>query len=252
MMLMAAALSTARRQVRASNFDAAYARLLEEENGEPGEEKEIEQEEENGGSAAQAAESPLRGEDARGQAAVKDDRDILIDQLRDALKKAQASIHTAEAETRNTRKELNATKSIYEREHRELADLREIVFNAQFSGAAGDLPQPAAVSAGIEYPYETARRTTVFGGHDTFLKAIKPMLPNVRFIDASYMTFSPELVRNSDIVWIQTNCISHPMFWNVIRYAKQYGVQLRYFTQASAEKCADQVVETDRSYNSRR
>ena len=252
MMLMAAALSTARRQVRASNFDASYARLLEEENGEPGEEKEIEKEEADGG-ADQAAESLRREEDARGQAAaVKDDRDVLIDQLRDALKKAQASIHTAEAETRNTRKELNATKSIYEREHRELADLREIVFNAQFSDAAGDLPQPSAASAGIEYPYETARRTTVFGGHDTFLKAIKPMLPNVRFIDASYMTFSPELVRNSDIVWIQTNCISHPMFWNVIRYAKQYGIQLRYFTQASAEKCADQVVETDRSYNSRR
>ena len=125
------------------------------------------------------------------------------------------------------------------------------MFNAQFSDTAGDLPQPSAASAGIEYPYETARRTTVFGGHDTFLKAIKPMLPNVRFIDASYMTFSPELVRNSDIVWIQTNCISHPMFWNVIRYAKQYGVQLRYFTQASAEKCADQVAEADRSYNRR-
>ena len=46
-------------------------------------------------------------------------------------------------------------------------------------------------------------------------------------IDSSYMTFSPELVRNSDIVWVQTNCISHPMFWNVVKYAKQYGVQLR-------------------------
>ena len=74
------------------------------------------------------------------------------------------------------------------------------------------------------------------------MKAIKPMLPNVRFIDSSYMTFSPELVRNSDIVWVQTNCISHPMFWNVVKYAKQYakqyGVQLRYFLYASAEKCA--------------
>ena len=37
------------------------------------------------------------------------------------------------------------------------------------------------------------------------------MLPNVRFIDSRYMTFSPELVRNSDIVWIQSNCISHPI-----------------------------------------
>ena len=98
----------------------------------------------------------------------------------------------------------------------------------------------------ISYPYSTRKRTVIFGGHDTFLKAIKPMLPNVRFIDSSYMTFSPELVRNSDIVWVQTNCISHPMFWNVVKYAKQYGVQLRYFLYASAEKCADQVVEADK------
>ena len=75
------------------------------------------------------------------------------------------------------------------------------------------------------------------------------MLPNVKFIDAGYMTFSPEIGRNADIVWIQNNCISHPMFWNVIRYAKQFGVQIRYFTQASAEKCADQVVEADRKKN---
>ncbi|MBR3243713.1 MAG: hypothetical protein IKF90_13630 [Parasporobacterium sp.] len=36
------------------------------------------------------------------------------------------------------------------------------------------------------------------------------------------------------------------MFWNVVKYAKQYGVQLRYFLYASAEKCAAQVVEADK------
>ena len=169
----------------------------------------------------------------------------MIDQLKEELKKSRAALHSAEVESRNTRKELASTKSIYEREHRELADLREIVFNAQFADGSGEPEQPATVSEET-YPYETAKRTTVFGGHDTFLKAIKPMLPNVRFIDSSYMTFSPEPVRNSDIVWVQTNCISHPMFWNVVKYAKQYGVQQRYFLYASAEKCADQVVEADK------
>ena len=245
MMLLSAALSTARRNIHATNLDPEAIRFLdhdpldplysdedadEDAEGDVGEERDEED-----------AEAALDGEPAR----PKDEKDILIDQLKEELKKSKAALHSAEVESRNTRKELASTKSIYEREHRELADLREIVFNAQFADGSGESEQPATVSEET-YPYETAKRTTVFGGHDTFLKAIKPMLPNVRFIDSSYMTFSPELVRNSDIVWVQTNCISHPMFWNVVKYAKQYGVQLRYFLYASAEKCADQVVEADK------
>ena len=145
-----------------------------------------------------------------------DEKDQLIAQLREELKKTKAALHSAETESRNARKELTSARSVYEREHRELADLREIVFNAQFADSSPDQQPQSPESPEYDYPYETQKRTTVFGGHDTFLKAIKPMLPNVRFIDAHYMTFSPELVRNADIVWVQINCISNPMFWNVV------------------------------------
>ena len=245
MMLMSAALSTARRNIHATNLDPEAIRFLDHDPLDPLYSDEDADEDAEGDAGEERdeedAEAALDGEPAR----PKDEKDILIDQLKEELKKSRAALHSAEVESRNTRKELASTKSIYEREHRELADLREIVFNAQFADGSGEPEQPATVSEET-YPYETAKRTTVFGGHDTFLKAIKPMLPNVRFIDSSYMTFSPELVRNSDIVWVQTNCISHPMFWNVVKYAKQYGVQLRYFLYASAEKCADQVVEADK------
>ncbi len=246
-MLMSAVLSTARRQVKANNFDAEYLRFLEKEpwakeNKEAGADREKDEEEERDNAENSTGSEKISTNETDQS---KDEKDILIDQLREELKKARASIHAAEVETRNTRKELASTKSVYEREHRELADLREIVFSQQFADESGESEQTSVV-AEETYPYETQKRTTVFGGHDTFLKAIKPMLPNVRFIDSSYMTFSPELVRNSDIVWIQTNCISHPMFWNVVKYAKQYGVQLRYLGYASAEKCADQIVEADK------
>ena len=245
MMLMSAALSTARRNIHATNLDPEAIRFLERDPFDPLYSDEDADEDAEGDAGEERdeedAETVLDEEPAR----PKDEKDILIDQLKKELKKSRAALHSAEVESRNTRKELSSTMSIYEREHRELADLREIVFNAQFTDGSSEAEQPATVSDAT-YPYETAKRTTVFGGHDTFLKAIKPMLPNVRFIDSSYMTFSPELVRNSDIVWVQTNCISHPMFWNVVKYAKQYGVQLRYFGYASAEKCADQVVEADK------
>ena len=237
MMLMSAALSTARRNVHANNLDPEYFRLM---NLDP-------QEDDTNHKEGEAGTEP--NENHKLETDVerpKDEKDQLIDQLRKELKRSKESLHSAETESRNARKELTAARSVYEREHRELADLREIVFNAQFADATPDQQSQSHESPEYDYPYETKKRTTVFGGHDTFLKAIKPMLPNVRFIDANYMTFSPELVRNADIVWVQTNCISHPMFWNVVKYTKQYGVQLRYFTQASAERCADQIVEADK------
>ena len=265
MLLMAATLGTAKRQLVANNFNAEYLRLLEEIDEEEKAKSAQEEQEEKGEPGAEGADGEVgqeaggrekteetgTGEEARAiSAEPEDERDRVISQLREELKKAWSSLHAAEVETRNVRKELASAKNRYERERRELADLREIVFNAQFEGEkpdgqTGNALQPAAEQKKIEFPYETNRRTTVFGGHETFLKAIRPMLPKVRFIDSGYMNFSQELIRNSDIVWIQTNCISHPMFWNVVKYAKQYGVQLRYFLQASAEKCAQQIAEAD-------
>ena len=85
----------------------------------------------------------------------------------------------------------------------------------------------------------------IFGGHDTFLKAIRPMLPNVRFVDTAIYSFSPEIVKNADVVWIQNNCISHSQYWNIVKVARQHSIQVRYFAYASAEKCAEQLVTED-------
>ena len=102
-----------------------------------------------------------------------------------------------------------------------------------------------AAAPELDYPYETRKRTVVFGGHDTFLKAIRLLLPDVKYVDAKLMAFSPEIIRNADIVWIQNNRISHSQYWSIVKICKQAGIQMRYFTYASAEKCARQLVKED-------
>ncbi|MBR1659549.1 MAG: hypothetical protein IJ705_04460 [Oscillospiraceae bacterium] len=166
-----------------------------------------------------------------------------VDALKAEVKRLKSALHSSEQENRETKKALASLKSSAERERRELADLRDIVFRRE-----SDLPEPAEERAEeqIEYPYETRKRTVVFGGHDTFLKAIKPMLPTVRFVDSGNLAFNAEIVRNADVVWIQNNCISHPMYWKVVKNCKVFDVQLRYFGFASAEKCAKQLVLEDR------
>ena len=126
-------------------------------------------------------------------------------------------------------------------EHRELVDLREMMFSGlnrrHGSGSSRE------VAAGL--PYETTKRVVIFGGHATFLKQMKDYLPSVRFVDVDNIAFNPDIVRNSDVVWIQNNCISHSQYWNVVKVARQYGVQVRYFSYSSAEKSAVQVMEDD-------
>ena len=142
--------------------------------------------------------------------------------------------HTADADRAKYERELKSLRM----EHRELADLRSLVFNQENEVRE----EPVK---GYSYPYETKKRTVIFGGHDSFLRAIKPMLPNVKFVDANNMTFNPDIIRNADVVWIQNNCISHPQYWSIVKNCKLAEVQMRYFGFASAEKCAEQLATED-------
>lgn len=126
-------------------------------------------------------------------------------------------------------------------EHMELTDFRELAFNRE----SDDPVRLEKAKKQIEYPYETKKRTVIFGGRETFLKAIKPMLPTAKFVDVSNYAFNPEIIRNADVVWIQNNCISHSQFWNIVKICKIAGVQMRYFAYASAAKCAEQLVTED-------
>ncbi len=176
----------------------------------------------------------------------EEDREKLKEELL-AAKKQLKTLKTALAETRQ---EAGRERAKYEyelknlrMEHRELADLRELVFNSELSEAERERREKPEQQ--YSYPYTTRKRTVVFGGHDSFLRAFKPMLPDVKYVDASNLTYSPEIIRNSDVVWIQNNCMSHSQYWSIVKTCKLAGVQMRYFGFASAEKCAEQLVTED-------
>ena len=127
-------------------------------------------------------------------------------------------------------------------EHRELADLRELVFNSENGEEADEKPEESPFT----YPYHTQRRTVVFGGHASWRTSIRQMLPDVIFVDVDNYGFNREIVRNAEVVWIQNNCLSHTQFGNVVRITRPQGIQLRYFAYASPEKCANQLVREER------
>ena len=171
------------------------------------------------------------------------DKDLL-ERAKKEIKNLRRTLASVSQEAESDRAKYEHELKALRREHRELADLRELVFNREL--APEIQARREKTEKQYEYPYITKKRTVIFGGHEGFLKTIKPMLPEAKFVDTENYGFNPEIVRNADVIWVQTNCISHSQYNNITRIARQHGIQIRYFAYASAEKCAEQLVEWDR------
>ncbi len=163
-----------------------------------------------------------------------------IDALTQKVTMLQQALSAAEREQQKLQKQLETTESSAAADHDELIALRETIFQMQ-SAEAEEEPAP---DDSISFPYTTTRRICVFGGHDTWRKAIKPMLPEVRFYDRDTLP-RPEVIRYADIVWIQPNAISHGNYYAIISAAREHKVPVRYFGYASARKCAKELVEVE-------
>ena len=160
--------------------------------------------------------------------------------LEKELRELRSALHNAEKSNSELRKKLSQEKAQSEAEHRELADLREIVFKSDT-----DIVEETAEENNVVFPYTVQKTTVVFGGHDTWVKAIKPLLKgDIKFIPRE-MKIDVSLVRYADVIWIQTNAIPHRSYYSIVDTARKYHKPIRYFKFASASKCAEQILENE-------
>lgn len=155
-----------------------------------------------------------------------------ISRLKQALYEAEKSAHSFE-------QEIARMKDQSAEERQELAELREMIYLQ--SNAQEEQPE---TESQIVFPYRMQKRIVVYGGHESWRKAIRPMLPDVTFIPRGQKP-NPELIRNQDQIWIQPNAMAHKDFYRLINSIRLYHIPVRYFSYASARKCAIQLVESD-------
>lgn len=155
------------------------------------------------------------------------------------IKRLRSALHDAEKGIREAKRELEKFKLESALERRELADLRDLIFNQEnIEEKESDLETDL-------FPYTVQKKTLVFGGHDSWAKAIKPLLTgDIRFIEKE-LSFDVGLIRNVDMIWIQPNAMPHTMYYRIVDNARACKKPVRYFTYASAAKCAEQLVEAD-------
>jgi hypothetical protein len=156
------------------------------------------------------------------------------DELRRALHEAERTAESAKASADHIREESAV-------EHQELLDLRELVFNQKSAPEDSDDEE---LTTEIQFPYQTNKRIVVFGGHDTWLKAIRPMLPDVTFINKGQAP-NADMIRAAEVVWIQANALSHKYYYKIMNITRTNQIPVRYFGYSSARKCAVQLVAED-------
>lgn len=161
-----------------------------------------------------------------------------------ALKKENNQLKRAAYEAERTAKELQKKiEDLLQKgksEGQELAELRELLFLHENERETA--PEDAE---SISFPYPVKHATVIFGGHDTWAKAIRPMLSgDVRFVDRD-MRPDADLIRHAEVVWLQPNSMSHSNYHKIIHVVRTHHITLHYFQFASAEKCALQLVRED-------
>lgn len=149
--------------------------------------------------------------------------------LKSLVNKLEHRIKETDNALRSTDEKLEAAVS-------ELAELRSMIRKAESTGEE--------FKTTVSFPYSSIKRAVVFGGHESWSKSIRNLLNNVRFVDASAIP-NTSLIMNADVVWIQTNAISHSSFYKIIDVIRKHDIELRYFKYSSAEKCAEQFALED-------
>lgn len=168
------------------------------------------------------------------------------EELTRQIKEMRHALHDAERAAKQLQDRLLETERQAKSDHNELTQLRDTLFWIR----SGEESEDAEVVS-VELPCQVRRRVLAFGGHDTWRKAIKPLLPGVRFVDRETL---PDIsaLKTADVIWIQPNAISHKFYYRIIDTARKNGIPVRYFGFASARKCAEQLVTDELSFEDAR
>ena len=166
-----------------------------------------------------------------------EDQTLQIKLLTRKVKELRGALHDAERTAGRLKEQLRDTQRWGDEDRSELAQLRETLYNLR-AGEGGVEQEDDSL---VDLPWQVKRRMVVFGGHDIWCKAVKPLLPGARFYDREAL---PDLnaIRGADVVWIQANALSHKYYYRIIDTARKNGISVRYFGSASAKRCAVQLA----------
>ena len=159
--------------------------------------------------------------------------DEQVKKLKGEIKRLNNLVHQLDKQNKEQAERLSQYEQELKESNTELAELRSMIHPASETQEKERLK--------VQFPYSAKSRAVIVGGHETWAKAIKPLLKNVRFIDLHEQP-NASLIANAEVVWIQSNAIAHKHYYKVMDIARKNNIKVCYFQFASAEKCAEQFA----------
>lgn len=153
--------------------------------------------------------------------------------LKSEIKRLNNLVHQLDKQNKEQAERLSQYEQELKESNTEIAELRSMIHPASETQEKERLK--------VQFPYSAKSRAVIVGGHETWAKAIKPLLKNVRFIDLHEQP-NASLIANAEVVWIQSNAIAHKHYYKVMDIARKNNIKVCYFQFASAEKCAEQFA----------
>ena len=153
--------------------------------------------------------------------------------LKSEIKRLNNLVHQLDKQNKEQAERLSQYEQELKESNTEIAELRSMIHPASETQEKERLK--------VQFPYSAKSRAVIVGGHETWAKAIKPLLKNVRFIDLHEQP-NASLIANAEVVWIQSNAIAHKHYYKVMDIVRKNNIRVCYFQFASAEKCAEQFA----------
>ena len=161
-----------------------------------------------------------------------------ISKLKKELNEKISEGYKLSSERDDLKEKYEKLKTDYDNDMKELAQLREYMFNLQH--------EENVVEEELNLPINLKKRTLVFGGHDNWVGRLKEALRgDIKYYPPKYSK-SNELIANADIVYIQIKYISHTTYYWVIEYCKKFGVPFVCLNSSSSNICIKTIADNDR------
>ena len=165
---------------------------------------------------------------------------IDISQLKKEISELKHRNHTLEQKLQKMNLEAEENKRSQAEEQKELTSLREAVF-------ALHQEEEESPEETIAFPYEVKKKTLVFGGHPSFISGMQKLLTGkITFIDTN-KGFTASIIKDADVIFLQTNAMSHSAYYRIMHEARRCENHLEYFVAAGLKSCAGQVIKADQA-----
>ena len=162
--------------------------------------------------------------------------------LKRKISEMQSQLYSSDSKVRKLERENKELTDEKESYRQELSELRNLVFVRMDNDYSEEITE-----VNLAFPFRVKRKTVVFGGHISWRNSIKQLLPDVVFVPAEKLP-DEQMIRHADVVWLQTNCLSHAFYYKIINIIRATKKELKIFTHSSSKKCAAELAEYESNY----